>query len=488
MTRLIKNELIKIFHKKAIYIIGILIFAFCLLSNILIKTKYDEQGNLKRDIYGSDAENEYIKEELNKLNVNSRDDVELYVNYKTEYDLAVLKKQYEYGSWQYNVISDRLYGIIHSINFYTYNLKDSDLVNENTAKYNLYLTKFENNDWQYFVLEDIKLINNSISILKKTLTKTTNKQEISYYNKQIGQLEEQKVLLNYRIEKNISYENGYLSDALKSYSNYLSAVKMYEEKNNLTDSEEQEYNIALINLEINKYIIESGNNIHKPNTLRGIIIHLIDDYQLFVIALVLIIAGSIVSEEYHKGTIKILLVKPYKRSTILLSKYLTLFIIILLTILFTLILELIVGGIIFGFDSLSIPMMVYNYNSMSLVSYNAITYFVIIALSKLPMYILIMTLAFSLSTIFGNSVVASMITILGFLLADIINQMILYFNITWLKYFVTPNWNFTEYLFGGSPTFSNINLNFSIIICLIYYLVMIITMFIVFQKKNIKNQ
>ena len=56
-----------------------------------------------------------------------------------------------------------------------------------------------------------------------------------------------------------------------------------------------------------------------------------------------------------------------------------------------------------------------------------------------------------------------------------------------MKYFVTLNWDFTEYLFGGMPQFKYINFNFSVIICAIYFLIMVITSFLVFKKKNIKN-
>mgnify|MGYP003308478175 CR=1 FL=1 len=40
------DELYKIFHKKTIYVMAIIIIAFSLIGNILFKIFYDEEGNL----------------------------------------------------------------------------------------------------------------------------------------------------------------------------------------------------------------------------------------------------------------------------------------------------------------------------------------------------------------------------------------------------------------------------------------------------------
>ena len=43
----------------------------------------------------------------------------------------------------------------------------------------------------------------------------------------------------------------------------------------------------------------------------------------FIIILILMVASTIVAEEFTTGTIKLLLIKPFSRGKILLSKYLT---------------------------------------------------------------------------------------------------------------------------------------------------------------------
>ena len=57
------------------------------------------------------------------------------------------------------------------------------------------------------------------------------------------------------------------------------------------------------------------------------------EVNIFIIICIIMVSGSIVSDEYNKGTIKYLLIKPYKRYKILLSKLFSSIIIFVLSIL-----------------------------------------------------------------------------------------------------------------------------------------------------------
>ncbi len=84
----------------------------------------------------------------------------------------------------------------------------------------------------------------------------------------------------------------------------------------------------------------------KQNNIRGILKIYFSEYGLFIIVMIVMIAGTIVSEEFNKGTIKLLLVRPYSRNKILLSKFITVLIMIIFSILAIVIMELLVGGMI----------------------------------------------------------------------------------------------------------------------------------------------
>ena len=149
--------------------------------------------------------------------------------------------------------------------------------------------------------------------------------------------------------------------------------------------------------------------------------------------------------------------------------------------------QFVVGGIVSGFDSYQTPAVVYNYNTNQIQELNIVTYLALVALGKLPIYILLMTLAFAISTLFSNTALSIAITLLGYMGSSVINLLAIQFKIELLKFFVTPNWDLTQYLFGGLPSFQYVSLPFSIIINIAYFIIMLIPTYVVFKKKNIKN-
>ena len=98
-----------------------------------------------------------------------------------------------------------------------------------------------------------------------------------------------------------------------------------------------------------------------------------------------------------------------------------------------------------------------------------------------------MTIAFALSTIFTNSAFAIVIALLGYMSTSIINALATAYQIDILRYFITMNWNIDQYLFGALPPFEGMTATFSIILCIVYFLVLMIASILVFKKKNIKN-
>ena len=172
---------------------------------------------------------------------------------------------------------------------------------------------------------------------------------------------------------------------------------------------------------------------------------------------------------------------------ILLSKFITVLIITVFATVVVLGMEIIVGGLIFGFDSLSVPVIVYNFNTNMIQEINIFAYVGTQVLMILPSVILLATLSFALSTIFTNSPVAIALPLLGYMGVAVINQLAMQYNIGFLRYFVTLNWDFTQYLYGGMPLMEGSTPEFSVVICLLYFFIMMIPTFAIFKKKNIKN-
>lgn len=487
MIKLIKNELFKIFHKKSIYVLAGIMLAFVILNNIVYKVFYDDNSNyISQTLNDSSWEIDYYSEELKNLDINKESDKEEYISCKTSYDIAVLHSSYQIGTWQYNIIDTRLYDIIYNINYYTYIEKNDKLLKEYQDKYDYYINSFENNNFKVFIKEELDSTQKEIDTLekeKKTITSTKRLKEIE---DSLNILYIKKEMINYRISNDVPYSNSYLNTAIEDYIDtytYLNSTTV----DSLSYNEKIEYNNNLSKNATSKYIIDNKIDLNQENTVRNNLRCIFNSYEILIVILIIIISGTIISNEFNKGTIKNLLIRPYKRSTIFISKYISSFIILILSIIYLVFLELIVGGILFGLDSLNIPIVVYNFTTSSLVEYNIFTYLGILIIAKMPLLILIMTLSITLSTITLNSPISIAVPILGYTFSGIIGSLAMSFDLKWMKYFPTMNWDLTEYLFGGLPAFQYTSLSHAIIISIIYFAIMFTLSIIVFNKKNINN-
>lgn len=481
MISLIQNELKKIFKKKSLLITLLVTLAFIILTNVIYKLDF---GNSYYDYI--EEEISFYGEQLKTLDPEK--DKDMYAQYKTELEVYQLVKKYDEKSWQAKIIQSEMRSCISNINYFTYQEKSDSGLKIAKAKYNEYIKRLDTDDWRYFAEEEVKEKNTEIDELKAMQEKTTNKLEIKELQSQIRGYEISRQIETWRLEKDIPYGNDYKNNCLNSYMVAMEDIRSYDfgetEKN--YDSKKQYYK-AQETAAINKYDIENGTTVGDTSSAKGILLSTFDEYEIFLIVMFMMTAGVIVSEEFSKGTIKLLLIKPYKRSTILASKFITSIIVAIIVILLVLLMQFVVGGLIQGFDSFKNPTIIYDHTINNVKQINTIQYLAMQALGKAPMYILLMTLAFAFSTIFTNSALAITISLLGYMGSSVINMLALNLKLNWIKYFVTPNWNLTEYFWGGIPTFEGITLPFSIAIIVIYMVIMLVPTFIIFQKKNIKN-
>lgn len=481
MISLIQNELKKIFKKKSLLITLLVTLAFIILTNVIYKLDF---GNSYYDYI--EEEISFYGEQLKTLDPEK--DKDMYAQYKTEIEVYQLVKKYDEKSWQAKIIQSEMRSCISNINYFTYQEKNDSGLKIAKAKYNEYIKRLDTDDWRYFAEEEVKEKNTEIDELKAMQEKTTNKLEIKELQSQIRGYEISRQIATWRLEKDIPYGNDYKNNCLNSYMVAMEDIRSYDfgetEKN--YNSKKQYYK-AQETAAINKYDIENETTVGDTSSAKGILLSTFDEYEIFLIVMFMMTAGVIVSEEFSKGTIKLLLIKPFKRSTILASKFITSIIVAIIVILLVLLMQFVVGGLIQGFDSFKNPTIIYDHTINNVKQINTIQYLAMQALGKAPMYILLMTLAFAFSTIFTNSALAITISLLGYMGSSVINMLALNLKLNWIKYFVTPNWNLTEYFWGGIPTFEGITLPFSIAIIVIYMVIMLVPTFIIFQKKNIKN-
>lgn len=198
---------------------------------------------------------------------------------------------------------------------------------------------------------------------------------------------------------------------------------------------------------------------------------------IFIVIVIIITSCVIVSDEYN-GTIKQLLVKPYKRYEILLSKLITCIIIFLFFLLFYLFLCIVFYGINGDFKSY---FDIININDKSLC---VLEYVLLSIIGSLPEYFIILSLCFLCSVLFTSSS-SLVIGFFYYFFSFILNDLIIKNNIKWLYYFPTMCSNLNEYIYGS---FKSCNIGVCIMIDVVLIVLFIFLSFVIFCNKDVKNQ
>ncbi|HIU12358.1 MAG TPA: ABC transporter permease [Candidatus Onthocola stercorigallinarum] len=471
--KLVKNELYKILHKRSTKVFLVIALIFVILTNLIYRysddllvfsTTYYEDYDMALS-YVNDYENSGIG------------DKELYNYYKSFIETYDLANNYDSNSWQYQKYMEDYWNLLQEYYRYLDEELDAPLISNELEETK---NNIENNNWQYFVNNDTNNINESINNIKNSLNSSLSNNEKINYEKELFILEEQLKLNEYRIENDVAFGNDYLNDAINAINNSLYSMAEYQYSNDV------DYQDSVKSYYENWYILDNKVDTNNNQTLRSVFVNFFNEYSFLILVFGIMIAGGIVSDEFNKGTIKSLLIIPHKRSKILLAKYISVLIMLLFIIGIFIVSELLIGGILMGFGSLSIPVVVYNITDSCLEVLNIFGYLILQILANLPQIILLVTLAFACSVIVNSTAFSIVIPFCGIIASELINGFALVYDIKILNYFVTTNWDFTVYLFGGTSIYGN-SLIHAIIVCLVYLLIMLVVTFIVFKKKDIKN-
>lgn len=485
MFTLIKNEFFKMFHKKSIYIFTIVAILFSLLVTFVYKEMAKVDFNDPSWGYTEYESKDYYKEIMATSEKNSYE----YTDALASLETVELLEKYDEKDWRHNIIQKNYASIAREYyqsknNDYFYHEQGVDY----EKKYNDFRSSLENSDWRYFVnleLEDLKRQIASIEEYKKENSKM-KEDELDSNNEQIFILSENVRMLEYRLKENVCYGDDYLNRAINTITS--SSYTMYE-YNKLDASKKAKYDDLYTVTEYHKaqYILDNKLDTTKETQLRNIFMEFFSEYGFLILVFIVMIAGTIVSEEYHKGTIKSLLTIPRTRTKILLSKFIASILMIPFFIGVLLLIQTLLGVIILGTESLGNPVLVYNFDTLSIESVSIVKYCLLQFITRLPEYILLMTLAFTLSTLFTNSAVAIAVTLCGSFGSSIINALAQATNQKIImNYFVTSNWNLSYYLFGGQSPYGTSMIH-ALIVCLVYFVIMIGLSFIVFKKRDVKN-
>ncbi len=262
-------------------------------------------------------------------------------------------------------------------------------------------------------------------------------------------------------------------DYLKSAKDNLALL----DKNNAED-------VAKINL--NEYMLQKKRDLNVNNANKMLELFF-DNYWIIILVVCIMLSASALGDEYNDDTMKNLLIKPYKRSQILTAKYLSYFVTVIFFILVLLIMQLLIGGLIFHFDNLKLPIVIYNFKLKKIVEYSIGKYLFLKFLLLLPELILIYTLTFLSSILIKNSSKVNILMYVLIILFELINTYVAQFHFSFLKIILTANWDFGYLLTGQKAQYTFVTPISAIIICIIYLIILLIFCYNIFNKSDLKN-
>lgn len=187
--------------------------------------------------------------------------------------------------------------------------------------------------------------------------------------------------------------------------------------------------------------------------------------NLFIVISIVMISSGIVSEEYSSGSIKTLLIKPYKRYQILLSKLISVIISFVVFVILYFVMCFICYGLLDRFGSYDINM------------FKEIGKYM---LFLLPEYMIILLFSFFVSCLVDNPSSCNVLGIGLFIGSSIINDIVINNNLKYLRWIPTMCWDLSNR--GDS------SMLFCIVVCIVTILVLICGSFIIFNNKEIKNR
>lgn len=491
--RLCSCEFTKIFKKKSTKVMIIILIVALFISagmtslskkltdvaDYYVNMDYKESMRITMEMNKEEINNEAI-DELSKTHMRAINDV---------YQLAIDNDINIYTSyWKSDVLNKDML-----------NLKTDQYLSEATgetstaealrADYDKYVEMIKNDDFSGFMKAkkdnlkrdfDAKIIseeeyNDSLHIVELTekyeIGKTYNKED-TWKSDIISSIEMCQYNLRYGI-------NQMTMEALteKSYEKTKNDILIYEYR-----------------LERNLAPSVSGSDVASLGTTRKVYDSMASSFGILVLSIMMIIiAGGSISTEISKGTIKFWSFTPNKRWKILLSKLLvSTGILFVATILMSLVSTLI-GNIFFGASNAQ----GYLYVSNGVVhEINYVLYSIIYNLVAAIEVFVFLVLAMMLSTVARNTAVAVGISIAAYFGGSIISTIInAFIKADWTKFIPFNNLSLVDRIFTNdysgaasmmvSSITGNISVKFSLIYLAICVVIMIITMFDSFRKRDI---
>lgn len=242
---------------------------------------------------------------------------------------------------------------------------------------------------------------------------------------------------------------------------------------------------------INKYNIYASN-VNKINELSNIKLNKIMDngitLLIFSSIIIIVISSSILGNEINKKSIKELLTKPYKRSEILISKFISTYIIIFLLTIFIFVTYILFTYVLTKINIFILKDYIIYNNHIKNISF-ILKYLIKFIINSIPIYFL-STLTIFLTTLIKNQKVIIPINSILFIMSPVIFNFFLNIKFKYIIYTFIPYLDFSIFKNPYSILMLNIeyNINFNmfygVVILIIYSIMFLLSSLFIFNEKD----
>ncbi|WP_226645968.1 ABC transporter permease [Mesobacillus subterraneus] len=260
----------------------------------------------------------------------------------------------------------------------------------------------------------------------------------------------------------LSAENAQLTESVKSAPMLEAQKRMMKER------------IAL-----NEYRIENDVAPIERDSLWG---YMVDATTFTGIAALftIVIAAGMVASEFSWGTVKLLLIRPVSRTKILLAKYASTLMFALLMLLLLFSASFLFGTLFFGLGGAETPYLAYSNGQV--VEQNMVTHIIQLFGFRSIDLVMMVTLAFMISTVFRSSSLAIGISLFLMFTGPQLVQLLSQYD--WAKFILFANTDLQQYT-TGTPLVEGMTMTFSIVMLLIYFALFAFLSLYIFKKRDV---
>lgn len=492
--RLCSCEFIKIMKKRSTKIMLIILFSSLFVAvGISNLAKKPDNVILKEDTNYSDmiqSEINTYKQELengaNSLDDSTKNELQANIDiYQIALDNNI--NIYNNSYWRADALNMEIY--VHKLRTYNYkSLGDEEAQLKEQSKVDRMIELIKNDDF-------VGYINYNKELAKQSLDNGIINQksyEIEIYTLNLKE--------KYQIGKEYNIDNIWKSNLLEEISMLKENLLTGINKQTGLSLTEKTIKDCENNIKLDEYRIE--HNMAPDVDSRGADVgsirktydYIATNLSVFILTVIMIIiAGTSISTEILKGTIKFWSFTPNKRWKILLSKFLVVTFILIVTTIAMSLISTLIGNIFFGSED------AHNYLYVSNGSVHTINYAfygIIYNLTAAIEIFIFMLFALMLSTVARNSVVAVGLSIATFLGCGVVMPIInMNVKSDLLRFIPFNNLNLANRIFANNMPYStnsvmndiigSVPIGFSFAALGVCSLIMIVTMFDSFRKRDI---